>query len=323
LGALAVTVAVTNPAYAGPTTSSVPDPIATSLFQAAVELVDKGEWTEGCAKFEASMVLWPAASTLLNIARCYEHEGKLTLAWSAYQRALVLNRETQGEERKKELDEVAQKMLAAIEPRLPRVKILMVGVAPAGLHVTQNGKDVPVAVLGTVLPVDPGKQTIVAEAAGFESFTETVTVKEMDVREIQIVLKKRSVATVVQVEKPTSTIPTWAWISAGGGVALLAVAAAFRVDQAFVEGQQFGICKHDLQSACPPKSEYDPAEDNMRKNRDSGLFVGLGTIGVLGLGAGIVGFVMGHNSQKPAPKTAIVMPWVGPSGAGLGVGGRF
>lgn len=269
------------------------------------------------------MALYPAASTLLNIAKCYEHEGKLTLAWSAYQRAIVLNRETQGEERKKALDEVAQQLLAAIEPRLPRVKILMVGIVPSGLRVTQNGKDVPVAVLGTVLPVDPGQQAVVAEAPGYEPFAQTVTVKEGEpVVEIPIVLKKRIVVATV-VEKPAPTVPTWAWISAGGGIVLLAGAAAFRVDQAFVEGQQYGLCNRDVQGSCPPLSEYDPAKDNQRKNRDSGLFVGLGTLGVLGLGAAVVGFVMAHPSKKTTKKTAIIVPWVGPSGVGLGVGGRF
>lgn len=322
LGALAVTIVFTNPANAaGPGTSaSVPDPIATSLFQAAVELVDKGEWTEGCAKFEASMALYPAASTLLNIAKCYEHEGKLSLAWSAYQRALVLNNETQGEERKKELDEVAKRLLAAVEPRLPRVKIIMVGVAPIGLRVTQNGKDVPVAVLGTALPVDPGQQAIVAEAPGFEPFAQTATVKEGGaVVEIPIVLKERATATVVG--PPTAKVPTWAWISAGGGIVLLAGAAAFRVDQAFVEGQQFGYCKGDVQTTCPPRSEYDPAADNDRKNRDSGLFIGFGTLGVLGIGAAVVGIVMGQSSKAPTKKVTTVVPWIGPSS--LGVGGRF
>jgi hypothetical protein len=104
---------------------------------------------------------------------------------------------------------------------------------------------------------------------------------------------------------------------------LITVAAGFRVDQAFVEGHQLGICNGNVEKSCPRKSVYDPADDNNRKNRDHGLFVGLGTVGVLGLGAAIVGFVMGPPVKKPAKKAAVVMPWFGPSGVGLGVGGRF
>lgn len=320
--ATTLTFVSTNPAHATDVVASVPDPLATQLFADAVALLEKGEWPQACSKFEASMALYSAPSTLLNIARCYEHDGKLSLAWSAYQRALVINRETQPPERKKDLDEVATKGLAAIEPRLPRVKIVMTGAVPAGLRVTQNGKDVPVAVLGTPIPVDPGQQSIVAEAQDFEPFTQAVTVKEGELIEIPVTLKKRLVVVPI-VPQPSKGVPVWAWISAGGGIALLAGAAAARVDQAFVEGRQDGLCNGNVERTCPPLEDYNPAPDNKRKNLDSGLFVGLGTLGVLGLGVSVAGIIMGSHQDKPKPKTAVVMPWIGPSNVGLGVGGRF
>lgn len=307
----------TNLAYAD---ASVPDPQATSLFQTAVELLEKGEWKEACSKFDASFALYQAPSTLLNIARCYEHDGKLSLAWAAYQRALVINLETQGAARKQELDEVAKKGIADIEPRLPRLKIVMKGAAPNGLHVTQNGKEVPIAGFGTPIPVDPGPQSVVAEAPDFEPFTQTATVKEGEVVEISIELKKRVVMSVI--DKPVETKkPLWPWISAGAGIALLAGAAAFRVDQAFVEGKQIGKCNDNLERGCP--FDYDPKDDNDRKNLDNGMFVAFGTIGVIGLGAAIAGFVMTQPTKTAPKKAAVVMPWVDPTGVGLGVGGRF
>lgn len=322
LGVLATSLVLTNHAYATDTkpASSVPDPTAAALFQAGVDLLDAGNWQDARAKFEASMTLYPAASTLLNIARCYEHEGKLALAWSAYQRAVVLNGETQGEERKKALDEVAKKGLADIEPRLPRLKILTTGNPPAGLRVTQNGKDIPVGLLGTIIPVDPGEQTVFAEAPGFEPFRHSVNVAEGKLEEIKLVFKKN---TPVEVPPPQRGVPVWAWISGGAGLVLLTGAAAFRIDQAFVEGRQDGICHGHPETSCPPLSVYDPKIDNERKNRDGGLFIGLGTIGVLGLGAAVVGFVMGSSAKKPEQKAAIVMPLVSPTGGGLSVGGRF
>ena len=321
LGMVTAALALTNPARAtdGKTNASVPDPTAAALFQAGVEALDAGNWTEACAKFAASMELYPAASTLLNIARCYEHEGKLALAWSAYQRSLVINRETQGEERKKVLDEVAKNGLANIEPRLPRLKILTIGGTPSGLRVTQNGKEIPVALLGTVIPVDPGKQSVFAEAPGFDPFNQSVNVGEGELVEITLTLEKRMPLD----RMTTGAVPVWSWISGGAGVLLLAGAAAFRVDQAFVEGRQDGICQGDVQTKCPRIGIYNPADDNRRKNLDRGMFIGLGTVGVLGLGAAIAGFVMGPQTKKPAKKSAIVTPWVGPAGVGVGVGGRF
>lgn len=321
--ATTLTFVFTNPAHAAEgAAASVPDPLATQLFADAVALLEKGEWPQACSKFEASMALYSAPSTLLNIARCYEHDGKLSLAWSAYQRALVINRETQQPERKKELDEIATKGLAAIESRLPRLKIVMTGAVPPGLRVTQNGKDVPVAVLGTPIPVDPGQQSVVAEAQDFEPFTQAVTVKEGELIEIPVTLKKRVVVVPIT-PQPTKGIPTWAWISAGGGIVLLAGAAVARADQAFVEGRQDGLCRGNVEKSCPPEDEYNPMADNKRKNLDSGLFVGLGTLGVVGLGVSIAGFVMGSRQDKPKPQTAVIVPWISPSNVGVGVGGRF
>ncbi len=317
LGALLATFVVTNPAAATGGNTSVPDPTAAALFQAGRELVDRGEWSEGCQKFEASMALYPAASTLLNIARCYEHDGKLALAWSAYQRSLVINRETQGEERKKALDEVAKKGLTEIEPRLPRLKIMTSGSAPSGLRVTQNGKEIPIALLGTVIPVDPGQQSIFAEAPGFESYTESVTVAEGELVELTLTLAKRTSDWSV-----TRGVPTWAWISGGAGVALIVGAAVFRADQAFVEGKQIGICNGNVEQGCPSKQVYDPTNDNSRKNRDNALFIGLGTAGVIGIGAAVVGIVLGPPTTKKSTAT-MVMPWLGPTNVGATVGGRF
>ena len=315
LGASLVT---TPPRAAQAQSASVPDPAAAALFQTGRDLLDRGNWKEGCAKFEASMILYPAASTLLNIARCYEHEGKLALAWSAYQRAIILNRETQGEERKRALEDVAQKGLAKIEPRLPRIKIAMTGSAPPGLRVTHNGKDVPVALLGTVIPVDLGPQSVSADAPGYEPFAQTVEVAEGKVIDVAIALRTDEEA------QAGRRIPIWAWAAGGAGIALLAGAAAFRIDQAYIEGKQSGICDGDVQTNCPPLAFYDPASDNTRKNRSNALFIGLGIGGVAALGVAVVGIVTAPSS-KPRVASASITPWtwVERDGAAVGIGGRF
>src|SRR6185312_10516239 len=93
---------------------------AAALFRAGRELVAAGDYAAGCPKFEASLKLHASASTLLNIARCHEHEGRLATAWLDYQRGLSLNRGTSGAERQRELEEVARAALAALEPRVPK-----------------------------------------------------------------------------------------------------------------------------------------------------------------------------------------------------------
>jgi hypothetical protein len=325
MGALvcASTLLSSPSARAADTNPSVPDPAASALFQSGRALLDDGRWEEGCAKFEASMILYPAASTLLNIARCYEHKGKIALAWSAYQRALVLNRETQGEERKKALEEIAKKGLAGVEPRLPRIRLALEGV-PAGLRVTHNGQDVPTAMLSTVIPVDPGPQSISAEAPGYMPFQRTVDVDEGEIEEVAIKLERVEEGSrdVVVVGGPR--IPTWAWVAGAGGIALLAGSAVFRIDQAYVEGRQLGWCRGDLEGGCPVVStRYDIEADNARKNRDFALFASLGGAGVVALGAAIVGIVTAPPPKATDKPSAMITPWIGPGRLGGGIGGRF
>jgi hypothetical protein len=80
--------------------------LAETLFNSAQACLAKGDWTCACEKFGASMAADPSVSTLYNIAKCQEHEGKLALAWASLQQALSLNQTLAYHEiRRKKLDE--------------------------------------------------------------------------------------------------------------------------------------------------------------------------------------------------------------------------
>ncbi|HVK71009.1 MAG TPA: hypothetical protein VM694_41420 [Polyangium sp.] len=313
-------MAAASPSPAAAAEPAVPDPAALALFESARELVEKGDWATGCAKFEASLMVYVAPSTMLNLAKCYEHEGKLAKAWSAYKRSLVLNQETPGAERKSALDTIAKEGITQIEPRLPRVKLTIVD-PPPGLYITRNGQEVPGAMLGSVIPMDPGPQTIAVQAPGFRAIRKSFTAAEGKTEQITIKLEpERGDAA----PRGGGRIPVWAWVAAGGGVALGVAAAGFRIDQARIEGKQEALCKGDLETGCPPLSQYDPAEDNARKKRDFALFVGLGAGGVVALGAAVTGFVLGQTSpSRGASAGPVVVPWIGPNVAGASIGSRF
>lgn len=313
------------PAGAEPTSSSVPDPAAEALFRSGRELVEKGDWAAGCPKFEASLQLYLSASTLLNIARCHEHNGKLASAWATYRRALVVNKETPGAERKKALEDVAQKGLAKLERRLPKLRIV-IPVAPERLEVTRNDQYVPLAMLGTTIPVDPGEQRIVVRAPGYRTERRSITVAEGKTERVEISLilgeggddldgADRGRAGGV-------AVPVWSLAVGGGGLALLTAAAIFRVDQALIEGRQQGLCDNDVKNRCPVG--YVPDADNARKNRDFALFVGLGSAGVIALGAAVVGVLAAPSPGDPDGRPEVSAgAWFGPSGGGASLRGRF
>src|SRR5690349_333753 len=71
-----------------------------ALFRAGRADIEAGNYAAGCPKFEASLALSPSAGTMINIAKCHEHQGKIATAWSDYNEALALNKsETKGAER--------------------------------------------------------------------------------------------------------------------------------------------------------------------------------------------------------------------------------
>ncbi|MCK6588037.1 MAG: PEGA domain-containing protein [Polyangiaceae bacterium] len=320
LGAMLAGLLGALEASADPPQSPVPDPAAEALFRSGRDLVEKGDWAAGCPKFEASLELYISASTLLNIARCHEHHNKLASAWAAYRRALVVNKETPGVERRNALEEVARKGLAALEPRLPKLRIV-IPVAPERLEVTRNGQYVPLGMLGTSIPVDPGEHTIQVRAPGYRTERRSVKVAEGKTARIEIALILGEGGDDFEGDANARSsgnfIPTWSIAVGAGGLALLTAAAIFRVDQALIEGRQHGICHGDVENRCPPT--YVPDADNARKNRDFGLFVGLGSAGVLALGAAVIGAALSSPEEDEFSAGA----FVGPEGGGASLHGRF
>jgi hypothetical protein len=189
LGVLAFAAAVALPARAD---HPVRDPAAAQqLFDRAKELQAAGDWPTACAKFQASMDLNPATGTLIRIARCREHEGKLARAWADYHAALALNRTLSGQtdQRREELRLLIEKELAALEPRLPKLRVV-VPAAPPGLKLSRDDQPLPVAALGDELPVDPGRVEVVAEAPGYLTARREAVAIEGQVTVVEIALER-------------------------------------------------------------------------------------------------------------------------------------
>jgi hypothetical protein len=301
------------------------------------------------------MSLDPAASTLLNIAKCHEHYGRLARAWADYKRAVVLNQDTPGAERRKTLADLAKRGIEALEPRLPRLKIVVamsVNERPPGLRVTRDGQELPLAVLGEVVPVDPGDHEVAAEAPGYTSEPRKVKLEEGKTVEVELTLTKASEAPKAadpgatappsvppatppgsDEPPPSGGIPAWTWIVGGAGVALIGAGIAFRVDGAAAESTLDEKCGEAR--VCDPASGYDPADDNARKNRDFILFAALGGAGVVAVGAAVVGMVLAPRADAKATTTAVNRDkrspavsvraggWVAPTGFGASLTGVY
>lgn len=333
---LTPSAALAQPSSADSATKARDPAAAEALYKRGRELLNAGNWAEACAKFDASMSLNPAASTMLNIASCHEHDGRLSEALMDYKRALQLNQDTLGDGRKKALEGVAQKGIDSLEPRLAKIRITIKD-APSGLLVKRDGKEIPLAMLGEEVPVDPGAHEISASAPGYQTETRSITLKEGGAEAIELSLSKGAAtsgpAAQDPVEAPPASsapdnstsgsggAPVWAWIAGGAGIALVGAGAAFRIDEASAEKALVDHCGEEL--LCDRSAGYDPAGDNARKNRDFALFIGLSAAGAVGIGAAIIGIVRGSSSKKATNSAVIVAPIATPTARGVALSGAF
>jgi hypothetical protein len=132
-------------------------PIAQSLFAEARKLMSEGRYDEACPKLAESQRLDPATGTLLNLALCYEKQGKSATAWAAYSDVAAASRKDGNAERQR----IAVERIAEIEPKLCRLSILTTDVTVRpDLGVKLDGIQLRSAALGTAVPVDPGDHEI-------------------------------------------------------------------------------------------------------------------------------------------------------------------
>ncbi|MFY0539335.1 hypothetical protein [Nannocystis pusilla] len=212
--------------------------------------------------------------------------------------------------------------IAALEPRLPRLRVVVED-APAEVAITRDGQPVPESDLGEAVPIDPGQHEIGASAPGHqplrrsvelvEGKTETVTLKLAPVR-VEAADAKRG--------DRRGKVPAWAWATGGVGLGLMGASVYFLVDNRAAVADLKAHCQ-DVPGGTYCDPGYDFAADNARKNRDLGLFIGLGTVGLAAVTVAIVEIARSKAGKRRAARTATATPWLAPGAGGLGVVGRF
>ena len=305
--------------------------MAETLFKTGKDLLQSGDWPGACAKFEASYDLDPAVGTLVKIARCRDHDGKLAAAWYDYQRALKLNQEKgdQTEQRRKDLDKFIRAELATLEPRVPKLRVV-IAAPPAGLRLTRNAQELPLGALGEALPIDPGAQRIIAEAPGYRREEREVAASEGQLVEVEIRLEATpppplSTAVLPPVlppavpppiaplapESPDAPAAPGRGQRIGGivvgsaGVILLGVAAGFGVSTLKKVGASADLCGSD--NFCDP--DGITLRDQARASQTVGLVL-LGA-GVAAVGGGIAIYL---TAPKAAPSSSAIRVLLQPSG---------
>jgi hypothetical protein len=231
-------------------------------------------------------------------------------------------------------EETARAELAALEPRLAQLD-LRGATLPEGATLQDGEQTLPLAAVGTTVPVMPGAVRVRVQAAGFEHFDQSVQIQagQREALTIMLTPRRAEVTAPAQPEasQPVMTAPAQqarperatfsvlpSAISYGvGGVGL----ALFGALQAVAQGQF-----DQLRQLCPVGVSADqcaPSAANVSdsgRSTETGSMVGLG-LGVAGIAAGTTLLIVHLRSGSRAERAVAVVPSA--HGASVLIGGRF
>lgn len=179
------------------------DAVAEGLFREGKRLLAAGQIDEACAKLAESDRLVPALGTLLNLALCFDKQGKTASAWSAFASASSRAARTSQPARAR----FAQGQADRLEKTLSRVSV-QVPAPVAGLVVRFDGKELGSGAWGSPVPVDPGVHTVEASAPQRKAWSQKITVEQgpgqsiVQVPELQSALPPSAPAVAAVVPQP-------------------------------------------------------------------------------------------------------------------------
>lgn len=301
---------------AAATTARADDPAAAlEQLKQGYALREAGKCSEAMPHFVESERLDPQPKTLLNLADCEDRLGDLVSS----QKHAVEARDLARQRGNAELLAIAEKRIAEVDTRLPRLTIRIARGAPPNTTVSRDGTPLGSVSLGVALPLNPGKHLIVAGAPGHADNKLQLTLAERASQTIEVEpsvkLQEPSASpspqpgAALRDKESTAAQSTWttrktiAATLAGVGVAGLAVGAVFgrtaisKNDDSYANG-------HCDQTGCDATG---------KALRNDGLSDA--TASTIAFGAGATMLAAGVVLWLTAPVE--VSPSVGPGQAGL------
>lgn len=303
--------------------------LAEQLFRDGQSLMEASKYEEACPKLAESQRLDPSTGTLLNLAVCHQHEGKLASAWNEFNEVIALARKDNRSDRV----EYAQQRLAEVEPLLSKLTIEVTkDVAVEGLEVLFDGTEVRRAAWGVALPVDPGPHEISASAPGKKTWTVSVKVTG-ETQSIQVTVAAlengppdEKSAQSEPIERGPAAPPRSGQVQrrVGLGVGIfglvgVGLGSAFGVDA--MKKSQAAKDEGCVDNVCP-----DDAGETRNKAKTAGTISTVAfAVGAAALGAGLVLYFTAPSSATEGGATlawrAQITPLV--DGAHVGWGARW
>ena len=311
--------------------------LAETLFREGKKLMEAEDYAAACPKLAESQRLDPGGGTLLNLAVCHEKEGKTATAWAEFREALAQARKDGRDDRVK----LAEKRIEAIEPKLPRVTVVVdEGSKIEGLTITIDGNAIGAPAWGTAVPVDPGEHVIEAVAPGRKLWSKRIEAVASKTESVNVPVLEPGPATApTQPAYGPSDTPaapsdappggedgsgqrTLGYVVAGVGVVGLGVGTVFGLQAISKRGDSDDECPDD-QCTTRGVELNDEAKSAATLSN-----VGLG-VGLVGLGVGAYLILTAGGSSERAARSqrrrehVALTPVAGRRGGGVFVTGSF
>lgn len=331
---------------------------ARSLALQGAEALKNNKFAEAVDLVSRAESIVHASTHLLMIARAQTGLGKLVAAQETYLKLIREDLPASAPDAFKKAQAVGKEELAAIEPRIASLRIVLDGLGQKKVTVKLDDQIVPPALVGVHRPVDPGKHEVGLFTVGASPVKASVELKDGEKKDMRLVVPdapaggvplnpadnpdagKASGAKAAHPAKGAAgpgfmTPLRGAGIGVGAvGIAGVVVGALFvakggstqaDADQAAADYGCTGggtVCPKP-QTAAEQKAVQNINDLDSRAARQKTIgTIGL-AVGGVALAGGVVMLILGkpHAPAAQPPKKASVEPWFG--GNSLGLRGTF
>ena len=293
---------------------------------------ERGEWERALDLFERAESLVHSAVQVLYVARSNARLNRLIEAQEAYLRIVREPLPAGAGAALKQAQQEAAQELAALEPQLPFVSVLVEGMSDTGsLEVTQDGHVLPSALVGVAHPLNPGEHTWRARSGSRQSAPETRNVEPGSKTSVTLRLSEAEIELVapppapapapvprapLPAAAPSSGGPS-AWVYAGFGVSAagLVVGTGFLLHKGHLEDQIRETCSEAGCFATPENVERKSDADR------AGLISAIAyTAGGVALCGAVALWLLAPEAAAPPPTGTgerRVQLWLGWNAAGV------
>jgi hypothetical protein len=267
------------------------DPVtADALFRDGRSLVLAGDYPHACPKFAESLRLGHAPGTLLNLADCEEHVGRVVTAWEHFRE---LSRELPATD---ERQSFAVRRAAALEPRLSHLTVRASSRFPSGVTIWRDEVELERTNLDVAVLVDPGVHTVMVSSGDSVLYRVEFEVADGQSR-------------IVRAEPPDdggrtssrSGMRTAGWIAGGLAVTAFVTGTCFGISALSNSSSADAHCSGGVCTNAASAGAYDDARSQARV---ADVAFGTGLVAALAAGGLLVASL--RSGERPNTSARLV-----------------